>query len=71
VDDLVDQVVALDPGVDLPEPETPVTAVNRPSGKETSMSCRLFSRAPYTVSCRSKSAGRRTSGSGIDFRPAR
>ena len=37
--------------VDLPEPETPVTAVSTPSGKETSMSCRLFSRAPCTVSC--------------------
>ena len=35
--------------VDLPEPETPVTAIMHPSGKETSMSRRLCSRAPRTV----------------------
>ena len=28
--------------VDLPEPETPVTATNSPSGNETSMSRRLL-----------------------------
>lgn len=57
--------------VDLPEPETPVTAVSTPSGKDTSMSWRLFSRAPCTVSLRLWSAGRRTSGSGISFLPDR
>ncbi|SKV09877.1 Uncharacterised protein [Mycobacteroides abscessus subsp. abscessus] len=35
--------------VDFPEPDTPVTEVNTPSGKETSMSLRLCSRAPTTV----------------------
>ena len=38
--------------VDLPEPETPVTATNSPSGNDTSTSCRLCSRAPWTVSSR-------------------
>ena len=32
--------------VDLPEPLTPVTAVNTPSGIVTSMFFRLFARAP-------------------------
>ncbi len=32
--------------VDLPEPETPVTATKQPKGKSTSMFLRLFSRAP-------------------------
>ena len=36
----------------LPEPETPVTAVNVPSGKRTSRSCRLWARAPTTSSAR-------------------
>ena len=31
---------------DLPEPDTPVTATNMPSGNATSMFLRLFSRAP-------------------------
>ena len=35
--------------VDLPEPETPVTTTRQPSGKETSMSRRLCSRAPRTT----------------------
>ncbi|CPU65692.1 Uncharacterised protein [Mycobacteroides abscessus] len=35
--------------MDLPEPETPVTAVNVPSGKLTSMPVRLCSRAPTTL----------------------
>ena len=38
--------------VDLPEPETPVTATRQPSGMSTSMPRRLCSRAPTTVSCR-------------------
>ena len=32
--------------VDLPEPDTPVTATNSPSGKATSTFWRLCSRAP-------------------------
>lgn len=55
--------------VDLPEPETPVTAVRTPSGKETSMSRRLFSLAPITVSCRAGSTGRRISGTGMERLP--
>ncbi len=35
--------------VDLPEPETPVTTVNSPSGKDTSNSFKLLWRAPRTV----------------------
>ena len=35
--------------VDLPEPDTPVTTVITPSGKLTSICCRLFSRAPRIV----------------------
>ena len=48
--------------VDLPEPETPVTDVSTPSGNDTSMSRRLCSRAPTTVSCRRRSTGRRIGG---------
>src|SRR4030095_1523694 len=36
--------------VDFPDPDTPVTATKQPSGNETSMSLRLCSRAPRTVS---------------------
>ena len=32
--------------VDLPDPDTPVTATKQPSGMSTSMFCRLCSRAP-------------------------
>ena len=35
--------------LDLPEPEMPVTQMNSPSGKLTSILRRLFSRAPFTV----------------------
>ena len=35
---------------DLPEPETPVTQVNRPRGMRASMSLRLCWRAPSTTS---------------------
>ena len=38
--------------VDFPEPDTPVTEVSTPSGNETSISCRLCSLAPTTVSWR-------------------
>ena len=57
--------------VDLPEPDTPVTATNIPSGNFTSMSWRLCSRAPRTTSSRPGVRGRRTSGTGIDLRPER
>ncbi|MQM38924.1 hypothetical protein KBTX_02945 [wastewater metagenome] len=36
--------------VDLPEPDTPVSTVNRSSGRDTVMSFRLCSLAPTTVS---------------------
>ena len=48
--------------VDLPEPDTPVTEVSTPSGNDTSISRRLCSRAPTTVSCRLRSTGRRMRG---------
>src|SRR2546428_8530562 len=38
--------------VDLPEPDTPVTATNRPSGNATVRSRRLCWRAPMTPSLR-------------------
>src|SRR5437899_10853384 len=34
--------------VDLPEPETPVTTVRKPRGKETSIFLKLLARAPST-----------------------
>ena len=57
--------------VDLPEPDTPVTAISVPSGNDTSIPCRLFSRAPTTVTCRYLSIGRRTCGIGMLRRPDR
>ena len=57
--------------VDLPEPLTPVTATNIPSGNDTSMSWRLCSLAPITFSSRPGVRGRRTAGSGMDLRPER
>ena len=57
--------------VDLPEPETPVTATRQPSGMSTSMPRRLCSRAPTIVSCRFRSIGLRMSGTGIERRPDR
>ena len=56
--------------VDLPEPDTPVTATKQPSGNSTSMFLRLCSRAPRTTS--DSSAGlRRSSGTGIERLPDR
>ena len=49
--------------VDFPEPDTPVTATSEPSGKSTSTSSRLCSRAPSTRS--TPLPGRRTAGTGI------
>src|SRR3954463_3930910 len=57
--------------VDLPEPLTPVTAMNWPSGKPTSRLRRLCSRAPCTTSSRPAVCGRRVRGVGIDLRPGR
>jgi hypothetical protein len=45
--------------VDLPEPETPVTQMNRPSGSRHVTSFRLLPRAPVTTSSRVASARRR------------
>ncbi len=56
--------------VDLPDPDTPVTATKFPSGMSTSMFCRLCSRAP-SIRTNSSPCGRRTSGTGIDLRPDR
>ncbi len=56
--------------VDLPDPDTPVTATKQPSGNATSMFLRLFCRAPRTVSHLSP-VGRRCAGTGIDRLPAR
>ena len=56
--------------VDLPDPETPVTATNCPRGNETVMSLRLCSPAPWTTSW-SPLLGRRNCGTGIDFAPDR
>ena len=39
----------LDTREDLPEPETPVTAVKHPNGNSTSMLARLFCLAPITL----------------------
>ena len=55
--------------VDLPEPDTPVTATNNPSGISTSISLRLFSFAPLTINLRFGSTGRRILGISIALRP--
>jgi len=55
--------------VDLPEPLTPVTDTKTPSGRSTSISLRLFSFAPLTVSFRFASSGRRLLGIAMDLRP--
>src|ERR671921_787157 len=57
--------------LDLPEPETPVTATSRPSGKVTSTPLRLCSRAPLTTSSRPGVGWRRTCGTAISLRPER
>src|SRR3989304_3876174 len=56
--------------VDLPEPETPLTQTNSPSGTRTSMFFRLFPRAPWTPTA-FPFPGRRRSGTGIRRRPLR
>ena len=55
--------------VDFPDPETPVTATNSPSGISTSISLRLFSFAPLTVSLRFGSRALLADGISIALRP--
>src|SRR6266699_823728 len=55
--------------VDLPEPETPVTHANTPSGKSTSIFLRLCCRAPTILI--DEANFRRDFGMGIDLRPLR
>ena len=50
--------------VDFPEPDTPVTAINFPSGKRAVTFCKLFSRAPVT-SIKRPLPVRRSVGTGI------
>ena len=57
--------------VDLPPPDTPVTAVNRPMGTSTVMFLRLLARAPITVSLRPRVGFRRSFGIGICLKPVR
>ena len=55
--------------VDLPEPLTPDTATKAPNGNETSIFCKLFSRAPFTTRLRLASISRRFLGTSIFVRP--
>jgi hypothetical protein len=57
--------------VDLPEPDTPVTAMSWPRGNDTVTFCRLCSTALCTVTTRPLVRGRREAGSGIERRPER
>src|SRR2546430_17509783 len=61
--------------VDLPLPETPVTQVKQPSGKETVSYFKLFSFAPTNVNQLSDCLGdrglARCFGTGISVRPER
>ena len=57
--------------VDFPEPLTPVTDTNTPSGISTSISFRLFSLAPLITNLRLASSARRLLGISIDLRPLR
>ena len=54
---------------DLPEPETPVTAIIQPNGMLTSKSARLFCRAPNIVNCLSSEGSTLSLGRGISLRP--
>ena len=55
--------------VDLPEPLTPVTETNSPSGNVTSIDLRLFSLASLTTSVRFGSTFRRFFGIAIALLP--
>ncbi len=57
--------------VDLPEPDTPVTQVNSPTGIAAVTFFRLLPFAPRSTSWRLGSRGVRRAGSGIARRPAR
>src|SRR5512143_3525139 len=48
--------------VDLPDPDTPVTQTNSPTGRVSVTFFRLLPLAFVTTSCRSESAGRRCFG---------
>ncbi len=54
--------------LDLPEPDTPLTTTNWPSGISTSRFCRLFSRAPL-ISSDFPLLDRRFLGTAIFFSP--
>ena len=54
----------------LPEPETPVTAMNRPSGNFTETPLRLFARAPEMTMARELVVRRRL-GTGMQSLPQR
>ena len=55
----------------LPDPDTPVTATMQLRGMRTSMSCRLFSRAPLTTNQWSSSGLALSSGRGMLSLPER
>ena len=57
--------------VDLPDPDTPVTATRQPSGNATSTPRKLCSLAPSTTTSRPGVGFRRWAGTGMDSRPAR
>ncbi len=57
--------------VDLPEPETPVTQVNRPTGSSSVTFLRLLPRAPVIFSRRIGFTGWRRAGMGMLSRPER
>src|SRR5438552_17076180 len=57
--------------VDLPEPETPVTHTNRPTGSARSIFLRLFPRAPRSLKTRVLSKRRRFLGTAISSAPER
>src|SRR6266516_2548831 len=54
---------------DFPDPYTPVTAMNKPSGSSTVRSRRLCSRAPTMRNTRSPSGTRRRGGTGMRSSP--
>ena len=57
--------------VDLPDPDTPVTAMKQPSGNATSTPRRLCSAAPLTTTSLAFDRFRRVAGSGMASRPVR
>ncbi|CSI53808.1 Uncharacterised protein [Vibrio cholerae] len=57
--------------VDFPEPETPVTQVNRPTGIDRSTFFKLLPTAPLSSTVFFASFGVRCSGTAIFFTPLR